>query len=349
MDKKLLQWHIQDVTDRYRAAGYFPSACVRVFDHRETLAVCCAGDARPESLFDVASLTKIATATQILLLADAGRLSLSDTLASCFPEIAADDYLRERLAGVTLFRLLTHTSGVAAWYPFYSRRGEEFFAVLRYALQHTAPTEGVVYSDLNFMLLGKLLERVHGMPLPACLRHHLVEPYGLGKMLYHPSPEEDIIPSDYGNRIEMDMCRERGISFDGFRPLGTPVIGTVEDGNSHYYFGDAAGHAGIFASAEAYERLCRLYMNTSSRLFREAQKEQPASPGRGLGLQIDCAYPHGCGHTGFTGTSIYFSSEYHIGAVVFTNMLYRTEPNGLSVRDFRRAVHETAFSLGATS
>ena len=347
MNLAALEWHVRDVVERYRAAGYFPSACVRVFDDEKTLAVCCVGDSSPDSLFDVASLTKIATATQVMLLADRGILPLNMTLPEAFPEIAADSYLNDRLDGITLYQLLTHTSTIAAWYPFYSRMREGFFRVLRYALEHTEPTCGVCYSDLNFMLLGILLEKVCGMPLEECLQKNLVQPLHLGKMMYRPSLSEKIIPTDYGNAIEMRMCKERGISFDGFRPLGQPVIGTVHDGNSHYYFADVAGHAGIFATAEAYERLCRYYMNTESELLKSAQREQRDAPGRGIGFQTAMTYPHGCGHTGFTGTSIYFSSEAHIGAVTFTNRLFYPEENSSELSEFRRALHETVFAIGA--
>ena len=349
MNLTALEWHIRDVVERYQTAGYFPSACVRVFDQDKTLTVCCVGDAAPDSLFDVASLTKIATATQVLMLAEEEILSLKNTLPEVFPEIAADSYLNERLSQVTIYQLLTHTSSITAWFPFYTRKGEGFFQVLRYALEHTEPTSGVCYSDLNFMLLGILLEKIHGIPLEDCLQRFLVQPLNLGKMMYRPSLKEKIIPTDYGNPIEMRMCRERNLSFSGFRPLGQPVIGTVHDGNSHYYFDDVAGHAGIFATAEAYERLCRYYMNTGSMLLKEAQREQQSAPGRGIGLQTAMTFPHGCGHTGFTGTSIYFSSDAHIGAVAFTNRLFYPNGNSNELSEFRRALHETVFAIGATS
>ena len=343
-----LAWEIENITARYRDVGYFPSACVRVFNRRETLAVSCVGDAREDSVFDVASLTKIATATQVLLLIREGKLRLDMQLEEAFPEVAADAYLRERMRGIDLFRLLTHTSTLAAWYPFYTRGDEDFFTALVHALKHTEPTEGVVYSDLNFMLLGALLERVRGKPLAACLAEDLVAPLGLGRMMYHPNAAMPIIPSDYGNAIEIRMCEERGLSFDGFRPLGVPVVGTVNDGNCHYYFRDESGHAGIFADAEAYQRLCQFYMNAEDPLLIEAQREQPSAPGRGLGLQTGPSYPHGCGHTGFTGTSIYFSREYNIGVVAFTNRLFYPEGNQQVTGEFRRALHEAMFALCAS-
>ena len=343
-----LRREIADVTERYRAAGYFPSACVRVFNTRETLAVACVGDAREDSLFDVASLTKIATAAQVLRLIEQGRLALEGEIGEYLPPIEGSAFLRDRLAGVTLYRLLTHTSSLPAWYPFYTRRGEDFFDALAYALAHLEPAQGVVYSDLNFMLLGKLLEETQGKPLARCLREDLAVPLGLGNITYLPDSGMDIIPSSYGNPIEEDMCRERGLSFDAFRPRGEAVRGTVNDGNSHYYFGGVSGHAGIFADTLAYQRLCQHFMNAESPLLLRAQREQPDAPGRGLGLQTGLSYPHGCGHTGFTGTGIYFSREKNIGVISFTNRLFYPESNPNATWEFRRVLHEAVFALGAS-
>ena len=131
------------------------------------------------------------------------------------------------------------------------------------------------------------------------------------------------------------------------RPVGEPVRGAVNDGNAYYYFHGVCGHAGVFATPLAYEKLCRLYMNADSPLFREAQRTQAASPGRGLGFQTTAMYPHGCGHLGFTGTSIYFSSEYDIGVVAMTNRLYDPEPSNQPVNDYRRCLHEAVFALNA--
>ena len=341
----MLQEVISDITERYRAAGFFPSACVRVFDRERTLAVVCAGEAREDSLFDVASLTKIATATMILRLISAGRLDLRAPLTEAFPEIGGDEYLSGRLAGITVYHLLTHTSGIADWYPFYARRPEPFPTVLKYALQHTEKVQGMVYSDINFMLLGRLLERLYGKPLDVCLREELVTPLNLGRMMYRPGKDLPVIPSSYGNPIEERMCAERNISFDGFRSREEPLRGEVNDGNCHYYFGGVCGLAGIFATAEAYERLCRYYMNTEDPLLLEAQREQPGAPTRGLGFQTGLSYPHGCGHTGFTGTGIYFSREYNIGVVSMTNRLFYREPNPNGTWEYRRVLHETALAM----
>ena len=343
---RALKERILDITLRYRSAGYFPTASIRVFDRKKTLAAVQVGDAREDSIFDVASLTKIATATQVLLLIDEGRLSLETPVEDFFDEIKNDVFLHDRLRDVTIYRLLTHTSSIVDWYPFYCQRGEDFFVVLKMALVKNAPVNGVMYSDLNFMLLGKMLERIHRLSLKACLQKNLVRPLKLGLMTYQPDHVLDVVPSSYGNGIEMDMCRERGVSFHHFRPLDKPVHFETNDGNAHYYFGDVAGHAGIFARPEAYERLCQFYMTTTSPVFLEAQREQKGAPTRGLGLQTGSMYPYGCGHTGFTGTCIWFSREKNIGAVSFTNRLfYQSYHNPNATADYRHALHEAVLTV----
>jgi CubicO group peptidase (beta-lactamase class C family) len=306
-----------------------------VFTGEELLCAAAVGDVRKDTLFDVASLTKIATATQALMDIDAGRLKLSDGILSLLPELAERPPLAERLADVTVFKLLTHTSGLIDWYPFYSQTGS-FAEVLAIALARYGPVSGMLYSDLNFMLLGKALETLHGVSLERCLAKNLVEPLGLGMMTYHPNLSEDIAPSCYGNPIEEEMCADRGIVFTRWRPHA-PTRGQANDGNAWYYFGGVAGSAGIFATAEAYQRLCQYHLRTKSPLLISAQSER--APGRGLGWQVSDLYPKGCGHTGFTGTSIYLSRELDLGIVAFTNRLFFQRHNQNPTNEFRRALH----------
>ena len=91
--EKIILDKVRPIVEQYREKKYFPSACVRVFNSRETLAVICAGEAEEGSVFDVASLTKIATATQVLFLIDEGRLDLNAPLTDLFSEIREDEYL----------------------------------------------------------------------------------------------------------------------------------------------------------------------------------------------------------------------------------------------------------------
>ena len=93
-----------------------------------------------------------------------------------------------------------------------------------------------------------------------------------------------------------------------------------ECGNAHYYFKGVSGHAGIFADVHAYIKLAQLYLNSEDRLFNSSMLEY--APSRGSGWQLGERYPKGCGHTRFTGTSMYLSKELNVGCVLFTNRLF---------------------------
>lgn len=330
----------RNVTESYRARGFFPSAAVSIFTAEKTLCRFAMGDARVDTVFDVASLSKIATATQILCLIDAGQLRLSDRILSVLPSLAEDALLSDRLQRVTIASLLTHTSGIVDWYPFYAEEGS-FDAVLRIALARYGPVEGMVYSDINFMLLGRVLEAAYGMSLAQCLQEKIAKPIG-ARMVYLPPADWDIAPSSYGNPIEEAMCAERDIRFGGWRPH-TPLRGEANDGNAFYYFGGMAGSAGVFADVQAYERLGQFHLITDRPILVDAQREH--EPTRGLGWQTGPMYPDGCGHTGFTGTSIYISRRRGIGVAAFTNRLFYPHQNQNATNEYRRALHEAVVDL----
>ncbi len=346
--KGALRTHIQTavdtITEAYRQRGYFPSAAVAVFTPEQTLYRASYGGVTMDTLFDVASLTKIATATQVLLLIKQGKFALEDPIVRLLPQAAARPVISERLKDVTVKKLLTHTSGIVDWYPFYAAAGG-FYNVLEKVLPLYEVRQGVEYSDINFMLLGLLVEEAMGLPLTECLRENLSAPLSLSRFCYCPDPSLSIAPSCYGNPIEEEMCRERGIAFSGWR-THEAVCGQVNDGNAYYFFNGVAGHAGLFADVEAYESLCRLYMNTGSPLLQEAMEEQ--APGRGLGFGLGNMYPKGCGHTGFTGTAVYLSRALGIGVVAFTNRLFFPHKNPNSTQEYRRALFGAVAEIAAS-
>lgn len=324
------------IIERAIRDGYFPSAVVSVFKKEGTLFRFARGDALEDTLFDAASLTKLATATQVLLCVERGEFALSDSVVHLLPAMFWDEALKERLRDATVFRLLTHSAGLPDWYPMYAP-GLDFPGAFKLAAFSRPPVEGVLYSDLGFMLLGKLLEETRKKPLDACLQEDLAQPLGLGRMLYKPDPKEDIAPTGYGNPTEEAMCLNLGLAYPHFRPLDA-LRGQVHDGNAWYFFEGVAGHAGVFSDAAALERLGRHYLNSESPLLKKSMAEQ--APGRGLGWQTGELYPRGCGHTGFTGTSLYLSTALGVGCVLLSNRLYYKEGNDKPTNDIRRALHQ---------
>lgn len=323
------------ILENARKAGYFPSASLRVFDREGPLFHYEMGDARTDTLFDVASLTKIATSTMVLMAVERGLLALNQQIVALLPDLLGDNALWQHMQGITVEHLLTHSSTLPAWYPTYAD-GRDFPLMISTAILSQPPAEGVLYSDINYMLLGKLVERLYHLPLHQCLQQVLVEPLGLGQMRYCPDEKLDILPSGYGNPSEEQMCAQMGLHFDRWRPH-TLLRGQVHDGNAWYYFGGVAGHAGIFATAIAYEKLMQHYLNTRSPLLVDSMREW--APLRGLGWQIGDLYPHGCGHTGFTGTSVYLSRERNIGCVLMTNRLSYKGREPMLTNPIRRAIH----------
>jgi CubicO group peptidase (beta-lactamase class C family) len=325
----------ENLLESYRREGFFKDAVVSVFSDRENLFTKSLGNVNKDTLFDVASLTKICTATIVLLLIDKNKLKLSSLAVDILPELKT--IKDERIPKINIEMLLTHTSLLPAWYPFYTSE-EDFYAVFNKALKQPRH-EGMLYSDLNFMLLGKIIEKISRKPLQQALCDELANPFNLGNICFLPE-SENIAYSSYGNLHEEDMVKDMGLAYNNWR-RHEPVKGQANDGNAFYYFKGVAGHAGIFADVKAYERLCQIYLNTQNGLFVSATQEQ--FPTRGLGFQTDDKYPCGCGHTGFTGTSIYFSRDYKIGCCLFTNRLFYPYKNEKPTNEVRRALHNIVF------
>ena len=328
---------VSRILEDYRGRGYYPSAVCQIFDEERTLYHRAFGDVTPDTWFDLASVSKIICTTLLLSAMDEGRLSPEDRVLDLLPPERPGPVTRKRLERVTVFQLMTHTSGIVPWYPFYAD-GRAFYTVLEHVLSSTPVEPGMAYSDLNFMLLGLIFTQVTGLSLREGLEHYIKGPLGISDLSYGPVDPGLCAPSCYGNQIEQRMCAERGISFQGWRPNGVPVRGSCNDGNAYYYWRGASGHAGAFATSAALVRLCQFYMTTQKPVLLRAMAENVC--GRGLGFDKSAVFPDGCGHSGFTGTSLWLSREHHIGAVILTNKYFRSqgEPPGTS-NEFRRDVH----------
>jgi CubicO group peptidase (beta-lactamase class C family) len=329
---------LQALAKDFQAQGYFPSLSLSVFNRRGRLLHFTLGEAKADSLFDIASLSKIFTATIILRLIEEGRFGLDTEVASLLKPLREDPVLAEGLRGITLYQLLTHTSSLPAWYPVYTQ--PDFYAALKKALQLPRP-DGMEYSDLNFMLLGMILKEIYPTAAgESLLKQALCAPLSLPDA--HDIMDDGLraraIPSGYGNPQEEAMCEKMGLHFDRFRPH-TPIQGEVHDGNAHYaFYQQYAGHAGIFSDITSLEMLCRYYLVTDSDLLISAQQEQ--TQGRGLGFQVGEMYPKGCGHTGFTGTSMYLSRTLDIGCVILSNCCFYQDTDHKLTNPFRLQAHK---------
>lgn len=310
-----------------------------------------AGPSPMDAVYDLASLTKPFTATAALAIGEERGLSLDAPLCSlpgglvnALPE-RPSALARERLSAMTMRRLMTHTSGLQAWYPFYAD-GRPFWQTMADRLE-APPQTGMVYSDLNFMLMRELLCRITGLSYPDVIRQYVSRPLGLDFLDFAPLPEGvAAAPCCRDNAIEERMCRERGMRFNGFRPHNQTVCGQANDGNAFYYFHGVSGHAGLFGALSSVAGLGRFYLRREDPWFLQALEPQPGCEGRCVGFHTGGSFPTGCGHTGFTGTSLWIDRERGLGMVILTNRLMSPTIASPDLLAFRLSMHRTMLEAG---
>ena len=287
-----------------------------------------------DTRFDLASLTKVvATLPSVLTLAGRGELRLEDTVGRFFSN--AGWAQSPSLADVTLGQLLTHTSGLPAWTPLFAWVSTRRTALAN-ILQTPLNEKAYVYSDLGFILLGAVVERVSGQRLDAFAQDHVFGPLELPHTCFGPLTDVPVAATE--------DCGWRGEVLEG----------TVHDENAWAMDG-VAGHAGLFGTAGDLARYAQAWLKFDGRLgsetlFREAVTVQVEEDGarRGLGWQLSGAGSSAgrdaslsaFGHTGFTGTSLWIDPEQGWFAVLLTNRVHPHRTNGQNIHALRRAFHE---------
>jgi len=246
--------------------------------------------ATPDTIYDIASITKVAVTTILVLQAvDEKRIALDD-----------------RFDGFTFRELLTHTSGLVAWLPLYAFEGSYRETIGRPTTSYDVlrrPT--TTYSDLNFVLLWYALTEIFGDYLRAA-RERIFAPLGLRDTTFNPPPalKPRIAATEWGQRFEAKMAADRHIEFHGFRQ--GLMWAEVNDGNS-FHAGGTCGNAGLFATARDVFRIVQAFARgelVSRVLVKESTRVHAGD--RGLGWQ---AGELGYGHNGFTGTSVWVNGD----------------------------------------
>jgi uncharacterized protein YbbC (DUF1343 family)/CubicO group peptidase (beta-lactamase class C family) len=290
----------------------------------------------PDTVFDLASVTKpVATATSIMLLIERGKLRPSDRVAKYWPEFAANGK-----QDVTVEHCLLHVSGLTpdnSIKDYVGTRAEMLARVAALPLL-SPPGTRFRYSDVGFITLGELVERVSGKPVSEFAAENVFAPLKMTDTGFKPS----------------DELKER-IAPTGTRD-GKPIVGEVHDPRS-YALGGVAGHAGLFGSADDLARYCRMLLHGGEldgvrvlspltvRLFTEPQPVPPSGL-RSRGWDVDTGYtaqrgelfPEGAGfgHTGFTGTSVWVDPPSQTAIVILTSRLHPNEKG--NVTELRRQV-----------
>jgi len=294
------------------------------------------------TLFDMASLTKvIGTTTSMMLLADRGLVSVDDPVGKYIPS-----FLKGPKKDITIRHLLTHTSGLYEWYPLFyyaSNKAETYQFIGELPLKYPVGKQRR-YSDLGFIILGQIIEKVSGMTLEAFEKTNIFEPLGMTHTMYNPLQHgrtTNIAATSLGNPYETRMVYDSTLGFavKGLDPASWNgwrkyvVKGEVNDGNAWYANGGVAGSAGLFSTAGDVQKLVDMLLQKGKvngqtfispatiDLFFTRDKFN-----NGLGWMMDTTDsfikngPIGTfGHTGFTGTSIMVVPQYHLSVILLIN------------------------------
>lgn len=349
---------VDDIVEKYIKRDFFPGVVCQIVKRDEVVFNKAYGDAvtfpekekmETNTVFDIASLTKIVTTTIVLRLVSNGQLQLNSTVVQHLSKLDEGSALYSILSKITIEQLLTHSSGLIDWYPFYSEE-LDFYRVLDKAIRSSGSIEGVKYSDINFMLLGEIIKDATGLTLGEAVKKYISEPLELESMTYKPVDIRQVAATEYGNQIEEKMCRDRGFSFNKWRDTATSLRGEVNDGNAYYFFKGESGHAGLFANINDLIKVGQLFIDEgvwkNSRLIDKALIQsalQEHQPSRGLGWEISPIFPKGSGHTGFTGTSMWLVPEKELVVVTLTNRLHVQVPKNINT--FREELHVNILKL----
>lgn len=350
------------------AAGRFPSASYVVGSSREVFAQNALGLAvvEPErvpattaTIYDIASLTKpLITTTIALMLHERGEVNLEGRLSEIIPELPDDK------KHITFIDLLTHRSGLPAWWPFFATGTtiESYLeTLLTLPLAYETGTR-VIYSDPGFVLLFSALQRIVRRPMIDVAREWIIDRLGLRDSLFAPPPElrRRIAATDRGNPTERRLAEERGVACTRWRE--GIIWGDVNDGHA-WWLGGYSGTAGLFATASDVHALTKTYTPASELLRAEtramALRNYTAglNENRALGWQLPGDSPthpavplsaHSFGHTGFTGTSSWVDPKRDLILVLLTNRIHPqiVEENMQTVRRDFHAVVVDAFDRG---
>jgi CubicO group peptidase (beta-lactamase class C family) len=290
-----------------------------------------------DTIYDLASLSKLFTSIVAVQLIEQGDLSLGTMVASHLPRFAGG---RD---GITVGQLLTHTSGLRPdpspplWT--YPARRQRLDAVCA-ATPQAPPGTAYLYSDLNMIVLQLLVEEVTGRPLDALVREAITGPLRMTDTMYNP-------PTALRHRVaatEYQQLPSRGL-----------VWGQVHDENARA-LGGAAGHAGVFSTAHDLAILCQALLNGGehggSRILSPASVATMMADhdrafrgaGQGLGFELcrpgymgALTAPGTAGHTGFTGTSLVIDPADGSFVILLTNRVHPSRDRG-SINPVRQAV-----------
>jgi CubicO group peptidase (beta-lactamase class C family) len=307
-----------------------------------------ASPVAPGTVYDVASLTKVAATTAAaMLLVQRGQLNLETKLGELLPGFVAGRAPGDLAHTVALRNLLAHNSGLPGYVEFFrtaTTPGALFDACLKLRLQ-AAPGTRAEYSDPGFILLGKALEVLTGTDLASWTRREVFQPLGMAATGFCPSPA--IWPAIPPTEQDSTFRHRR-------------IQGEVQDENA-WILGGMAGNAGLFSNVPDLLRFAGAILHSaksagseeSTSLFnsavlkRFAQRQPPEGSSCALGWDTpsqpsssgkDFA-PHSIGHLAYSGCSLWIDLDAAVAVVLLTNRTWPDRKNQL-IREVRPLFHD---------
>jgi len=368
---RVLQAALQSAVDD----GVFPGAQLAVRLRGELQCVAMAGRLSSEpfgtpvqacTIYDLASLTKpLATATSVLLLIQAAKVSLEDSVQQILAELEGTP-----IGQATVRELLTHRSGLPGWRPFYERldaRGvisglskgdqpvkQQVLRMIRDEPLIYARGERSIYSDLGFMLLGLLLERLSGVALDRWCEEAIFRPLRADPLLFCPTAGQ--VQPEVGCST-VDRSRIAPTEWDEWR--NRLLCGEVHDENAAA-MGGIAGHAGLFGTAESVLVVSGAWLNgyhgrssmLDGKLVRQFTTRQELSTGSSWALGWDTTSApsssgsffseESFGHLGYTGTSLWIDPRCELEVVLLSNRVHPSRRNE-KIKIFRPYIHDLVY------
>ena len=299
---------------------------------------------KDDTIFDLASVSKLFTSIAAVQLIEEGKVDLESPVAAYLPEFGVNGK-----DTVTVRQLLTHTSGFTSWLPLYSRYPDQaarIRAVMDAPLAHP-PGSTYLYSDLNLITLGVLVERLTGMSLDQVVHERITAPLGMKDTGYNPTDRTRTAATEYQSTPARGM-----------------VWGEVHDENA-WSLGGVAGHAGVFSTADDLAVLCQALLNggtyrgerilsrkSVSLLITNFNEDFPGDS-HGLGFELDQRWymdalsgPRTAGHTGYTGTSMVIDFASHSFAILLTNRVHPSRSWGSNNAARREWARGLALAMG---
>jgi CubicO group peptidase (beta-lactamase class C family) len=347
-------------------AGEFPSAVYLIGERDQIVFEDALGYSvvepyrianKLDTIYDLASLTKPLVTT--LLCArriELGELTLDSSVSHYLPEFDRTD---KQI--ITIRELMTHTSGLPAWRPLYLLTEDEperaAGAIANLELEYKPGTR-VVYSDLGFIALGILLERMTHQRFADMAKHEIFEPLKLTQTFFNPelALQTGIAACETGNAYEADMCKLSGAG-EYANSRQRLIWGEVHDGNA-YFLGGAAGHAGLFSTAREVFLIAQQFLAGTTKLIRPDTCRlfrEDMTPGleeaRSIGWQLAATKdstgsaelpPDSFGHNGFTGTCVWIDPHHQRIFILLTNRTHGHALPFANINSVRREFNRLA-------